>query len=442
MEAVRIKLTSSSMAHGRFNISPCGRDFFPADAFGSPSRDQGTGVPIRLHPTGLQSFETDLPCYRSGGPRWIFRDRAWVRRFCRLHQIDAGDEVTITRLSDRDYRISPVFKDIRFIDLFAGIGGTRLGFEAAGGQCVFSCEWDKHSQKTYLANHGDEPAGDIRTVDAGSIPDHDILIAGFPCQPFSIAGVSKKNAIGQEHGFRCKTQGTLFFEIARILEEKQPRAFLLENVKNLTRHDKGKTFQTILETLEGELGYQVTYQVIDAAHVVPQHRERVFIVGSKPGLAFEFPTAAELANYRHAASIKEILLPRVPAKYTLTDHLWNYLQAYKERHSKAGNGFGFGMVDLDGISRTISARYYKDGAEILIPQGRKKNPRRLTPREAARLMGFPDRFEIPVSDTQAYRQFGNSVVVPVIAAIAEKLVASLRFNRVGIPAGYQQSIMA
>lgn len=307
-----------------------------------------------------------------------------------------------------------------FIDLFAGIGGFRLGFERAGGKCVFSSEWDKWAQETYRANFGETPAGDITKVPASEIPDHDILTAGFPCQPFSIAGVTKHNALGNAHGFEHTTQGTLFFDVARIIAEKRPKAFVLENVKNLRGHDKGKTFRVIMETLKDELGYFVYDKTIDARTVVPQHRERIYIVGFREPRMFEFP---ELYDLR--PRISDILEKNVDEKYTLTDHLWEYLQNYARKHRAKGNGFGYGLVDLDGISRTLSARYYKDGAEILIPQPG-KNPRRLTPRECARLMGFPESFQIVVSDTRAYKQFGNSVVVPVIEAIAKEIVKCLR----------------
>jgi DNA (cytosine-5)-methyltransferase 1 len=210
----------------------------------------------------------------------------------------------------------------------------------------------------------------------------------------------------------------------------------LENVKNLLRHDKGRTFKIICQTLTDELGYQVVYDVIDGAAVVPQHRERVYIVGSKPGLAFEFPAGAELSPYRLYSRLGDLLESRVDAKYTLTDHLWDYLQKYAEKHRVAGNGFGFGLVGRDSTTRTLSARYFKDGSEILIQQ-RGRNPRRLTPRECARLMGFPDTFKIPVSDTQAYRQFGNSVVVPVVQSLAERLVGCIRSDACGVPPGFQ-----
>lgn len=306
-----------------------------------------------------------------------------------------------------------------FIDLFAGIGGTRLGFQRAGGRCVFTSEWDKYAQKTYEANYGEVPRGDITEIAAPDIPAHDVLVAGFPCQPFSIAGVTKHTALGNDHGFLHSTQGTMFFEVARIIEHHRPRAFLLENVKHLTRHDSGKTFATILATLEKELGYDVHPLVIDALGVVPQHRERIYIVGFREPVKFTWPKFK-----RDKRAISRILEADVDDKYTLTDHLWNYLQEYAEKHRAKGNGFGFGLVDLDGPSRTLSARYFKDGSEILIPQ-KGRNPRRLTPRECARLMGFPDSYKIPVSDTQAYKQFGNSVVVPVVEAIAKRIAKTL-----------------
>jgi DNA (cytosine-5)-methyltransferase 1 len=312
-----------------------------------------------------------------------------------------------------------------FIDLFAGIGGLRMGLEAAGGRCLFSCEWDKHSQKTYRSWFGETPAGDIRKILPAEIPAHDVLAAGFPCQPFSIAGVSKKKSLGRAHGFRDVTQGTLFFYLATLIEVMRPPVLLLENVKNLKSHDKGRTWDVIIKTLKS-LNYAVFSQVIDAAAYVPQHRERVFIVcfnrsifGAQP--SFDFPKPPD----QPARRFRDILDPATPAKYTLTDHLWNYLQQYALRHKALGNGFGFGLADPEGVSRTLSARYYKDGSEILIRQPR-KNPRRLTPREAARLMGFdPDRFPIVVSDTQAYRQFGNAVVPPVAEAVAREIVRTI-----------------
>lgn len=316
-------------------------------------------------------------------------------------------------------------KKFKFIDLFAGIGGTRIAFEKAGCKCVFSSEWDKYAQKTYEANFGEIPAGDIRAIAANEIADHDILVAGFPCQPFSISGVSKKNALGRPHGFNDPTQGTLFFEIKRILAQKKPKAFLLENVKNLIRHDKGNTFKVILDVLENQLGYKVYYKVIDAVEFVPQHRERIYIVGFRNETDFEFP------EYKSVKTpvFKDILEENVDKKYTLTDNLWAYLKNYAAKHKQKGNGFGYGMTDLNGHSRTLSARYYKDGSEILISQGEDKNPRRLTPTECARLMGFyqmkPD-YIIPVSDMQAYKQFGNSVVVPVVYEIAKAMVKSLK----------------
>jgi len=333
----------------------------------------------------------------------------------------------------------------RFIDLFAGIGGLRRGFEPLGGECVFTSEWNKYAAQTYRTNHpGDhhEIDGDITVIAADDIPRHDLLLAGFPCQPFSIAGVSKKNSLGRAHGFHCDAQGTLFFDVARIIEHHRPRAFLLENVKNLVGHDKGRTFSIILRTLREELGYHVHTRVIDARGYLPQHRERIFIVGCRDDNIFDFDRLAipeRLAGPRMSA----ILHPedgsedsdepyivgtdgRVSEKYWLSDKLWSYLQNYAAKHKAKGNGFGFGLVDRESVARTLSARYYKDGSEILVSRGVGKNPRRLTPRECARLMGFEDfgrsDFKIPVSDTQAYKQFGNSVAVPVVQAVARHML--------------------
>lgn len=311
-----------------------------------------------------------------------------------------------------------------FIDLFAGIGGMRIAFERAGGHCVYSNEWNKYSQKTYFANFGEQPDGDITKVNAADIPDHDILVAGFPCQPFSIAGVSKKQSLGRATGFEDKTQGTLFFDVCRILKAKRPKAFMLENVKNLCSHDKGRTFKVIQESL-AELNYKIFFRILDGKNYVPQHRERIVIIGfdmERYGKNVEFDF--DLTLPEKAPVIRDILEPDVSDKYTLSDKLWAYLQDYAAKHKAAGNGFGYGIAPLDGISRTISARYYKDGSEILIAQ-EGKNPRRLTPRECARLQGFPDSFKIPVSDTQAYKQFGNSVVVPLMAEVAKLVVKKL-----------------
>lgn len=332
--------------------------------------------------------------------------------------------------------------DFTFIDLFAGIGGTRLAFESVGGKCIFTSEWDKFSCQTYRENHHDdhEIIGDITQVYENDIPNHDVLVAGFPCQPFSLAGVSKKNSLGRAHGFFDETQGTLFFDIARIIKAKQPRAFLLENVKNLRSHDRGKTFNVIKNTLK-ELGYHIHDRVIDAKCLVPQHRERIFLVGFRDDERFDwdavnFPDISEgpkLSSILHS-TLEGAEEPytrifrnktKVADKYTLTDHLWGYLQAYAKKHRAKGNGFGCSVVGPNDTTRTLSARYHKDGSEILINQGKLKNPRRLTPRECARLMGFPDTFKIPVSDTQAYRQFGNSVVVPVVEKIARGIAANL-----------------
>jgi DNA (cytosine-5)-methyltransferase 1 len=353
-----------------------------------------------------------------------------------------GDPKPVTMMALRkllDDRKSQQPSQFTFADLFAGIGGIRLGFERQGGRCVFTSEWNNFAQITYRANFPfDEHAiaGDITEIDATHIPNMDVLLAGFPCQPFSIAGVSKKNALGRAHGFACETQGTLFFDVARIIAEKRPRAFVLENVKNLRNHDKGRTFEIIMRVLEKELGYHVVTAIMDGQHFVPQHRERIIIIGFDRQNDFSFDAMnlpprghKRLKTILHSENgSEEVEEPyttgknaKVAAKYTLTDHLWDYLQRYAEKHRAAGNGFGFGLVNGNQVARTLSARYYKDGSEILIDQGRRRNPRRLTPRECARLMGFPDGFKIPVSDTQAYRQFGNSVVVPLMEEVARAM---------------------
>ncbi len=361
-----------------------------------------------------------------------------------LRRWEVKEEVPSYRVDSVRQRILPLLAvpanddhSFTFIDLFAGIGGIRHGFQQQGGRCVFTSEWNSYAQKTYLANFPHEEGhllvGDITQVDAADVPDHDVLLAGFPCQPFSIAGVSKKNALGRPHGFADITQGTLFYDVARIIAAKQPKAFLLENVKNLLSHDKGKTFATILAVLRNELGYDVHYKVIDGQRFVPQHRERILIVGFREPCGFSWddlrlPEAGpKLSSILHPqdstqpaeAPFTEGAKASVNAKYTLTPNMWTYLQAYAAKHRAAGNGFGFGLVDGDKVARTLSARYYKDGSEILVSQGPRKRPRRLTPRECALLMGFPPGFKIPVSDTQAYKQFGNSVVVPAMEAVAK-----------------------
>lgn len=351
-----------------------------------------------------------------------------------LEKASEGGQPTLFDDAARRPQPIPDSVPFTFIDLFAGIGGLRIGFQRAGGKCVFTSEWDKYSQKTYQKWFGEEPHGDIKKIKPKDIPSHDVLVAGFPCQPFSIAGVSKKNSLGRAHGFKCLTQGTLFFDVINIIELKRPPVAVLENVKNLKSHDQGRTWKVIKSSLE-EQEYWVFDQVLDATDFgVPQHRERVFIVcfdkkvfADEPG--FEFPKPLMVRP-----KLRDILDPAPPDRYTLTDHLWKYLQGYAKRHAEKGNGFGFGLADLDGISRTLSARYYKDGSEILIPQ-QGKSPRRLTPGEAARIMGFDAdvasflgfKGDIPivVSDTQAYRQFGNAVVPAVSTAVAKHVVKVL-----------------
>ncbi len=329
-------------------------------------------------------------------------------------------------------------EDFRFIDLFAGIGGMRRPFEEIGGRCVFTSEWDRFCKETYTANFP-EPAdsdhefiGDIRpcAVNPETVPTHDVVLAGFPCQPFSIAGVSKKNSLGHPHGFLCDTQGTLFYDLAKIIDYHRPSAFLLENVKNLARHDGGRTFTTIMQVLESELGYNVSTRIVNSSPWVPQKRERIFMVGFRQKTAFDFDELAIPTGC--APTLGAILDTDVDPKYTLTKHMWNYLQGYKKKHRDAGNGFGYSLFGPDDVARTLSARYHKDGSEILI-RHRGRRPRRLTPRECARLMGFEKpgkaEFRIPVSDTQAYRQFGNAVVVPTVRAVARLMRPHISMNQ-------------
>jgi len=362
----------------------------------------------------------------------------------------------LSHLLERDNR--PRYPQFSFVDLFAGIGGLRRGFEVLNGRCVFTSEWDSFATKTYKANFpdADDIAGDITKIDPTSIPDHDVLLAGFPCQPFSLAGVSKKNSLGREHGFKDEAQGTLFFNVLKILEAKRPRGFLLENVKNLRSHDRGRTYAVIRGALT-ELGYTVFDQTIDARPWVPQRRERIFLAGFRTPVSFSFdgidrpassPTLRDILHHNGEEpeghfTLRERGRTIVDPRYTLSDHLWSYLQAYAAKHRAKGNGFGCSVFKGTDIARTLSARYHKDGSEILIEQ-RGKNPRRLTPRECARLMGF-DREGAPphvipqsVSDTQAYRQFGNSVVVPVVEAIAREMMPRILQPELYPPVDEQQ----
>lgn len=403
------------------------------------------------HPSDLRRLRQKLGHSQDSFGAWLGYSRRTIQRW--ENGVTAPRAATIRSLRQavRERGLYDVASlrsaTFTFIDLFAGIGGMRLGFERNDGRCVYTCEWDRFSQQTYTANFpaGEEIAGDIRDVRTFDVPQHDLLLAGFPCQPFSLAGVSKKNSLGRPHGFADETQGTLFFDIARILGHHRPAAFLLENVKHLRNHDRGRTMRVILRTLEVELGYHVTTRVIDARSVLPQHRQRVFIAGFRRDTGFslddlDLPNPADgpkLATVLHPEDGSEVAEPPytqgdlavVSAKYTLSDHLWSYLQEYARRHRRRGNGFGFGLVGPDDTARTLSARYYKDGSEILIRQ-EGANPRRLTPRECARLMGFDEpgqsQFEIPVSDTQAYKQFGNAVAVPVVDMIARAMVPHIR----------------
>jgi DNA (cytosine-5)-methyltransferase 1 len=368
----------------------------------------------------------------------------FVRRVIRKAAESEGQQLSIFEKGHRAPKARGRKPRFRFVDLFAGIGGFRIGLDAVGGQCVFTNDWDKNALRTYTEWFGSEHVvfGDIRSPSVlQAIPDHDILCGGFPCQPFSLAGVSKKNSMGRTHGFADEDQGNLFFAVLEVIDRKRPKVVFLENVKNLRSHDKGNTWRTIIGELERR-NYVVFDQTIDAQHWVPQHRERIFIVcfdkkifGSKSEVKFTFPPLSKL----RAPKLGSILDPRPDSKYMLSDKLWAYLRAYRAKHEKAGNGFGYSLFGPTDSTRTLSARYHKDGSEILVRQPHWRNPRRLTPREALLLMGFKDTyakvyghtggFPICVSDTQAYRQAGNAVVPLAVEAVAKEIVATLARRR-------------
>ena len=384
----------------------------------------------------LQNKEICLPLLQTDHP--AFKEIKIFSQFKYLEQniIREKDNLYQTTMehlfSDIPYP-PPKENNFTFIDLFAGIGGFRLAFQKAGGRCLFSSEWDKFAKQTYAANFGEVPYGDIQRIDKKDIPQHDILCAGFPCQPFSLAGVSKKNSLGRKHGFEDETQGTLFFDIKEILQHKRPKAFMLENVKNLVSHDKGQTFEVIRQTLEDQLGYIINWKIVDGAKWVPQHRERIFIIGYDPNQVNI--TKEEIiipdkpsTGYRYL-QLKDIIKAGVE-DYTVGQGTWETLKRHKAHHAKIGNGFGYSMINMpvasDCITRTISARYHKDGAEILIEQNGDR-PRRLTISEAMQLQGYdPDKFVFPVSKTQAYRQIGNSVVVPAVTECAMEIASVLK----------------
>ncbi|GGY95139.1 DNA cytosine methyltransferase [Shewanella fodinae] len=403
----------------------------------------------------------------------------WVNGKYQPKSLTLAEETLLKKMLPDPPKNHPNYT-FRFIDLFAGIGGIRAGFESIGGKCVFTSEWNKEAVRTYKANwYNDDKEHvfnlDIREITLSNdesiseeeayinidqeVPDHDVLLAGFPCQPFSLAGVSKKNSLGRAHGFECEAQGTLFFDVARIIHAKKPAIFVLENVKNLKSHDRGKTFKVIMDTLD-ELGYDISDseitgsndpKIIDGKNFLPQHRERIVLVGFRRDLHLKKGFSLRNISQFYPETrplFGELLEPIVDSKYILTEKLWAYLYNYAKKHAAKGNGFGFGLIDPKkphSVARTLSARYHKDGSEILVdrgwdmakgeenfadPSNQINRPRRLTPRECARLMGFEkidDKpFRIPVSDTQAYRQFGNSVVVPVFTAVAKLLEPYIR----------------
>lgn len=367
---------------------------------------------------GLTQKElADLLCLGKNGDRTL---RRWENNETSPSQIKYNAIIEFFTKSEKR-----PFKKVRhpkfdFIDLFAGIGGIRIPFQELGGRCIFTSEWDKFAQKTYYINFGDKPHGDITKIAANKINDFDILLAGFPCQPFSQAGLKK--------GF-ADTRGTLFFEIERIIKTKRPKAFLLENVKQLRTHDKGRTLKVILEHINS-LDYTCDYNILRAGDFgIPQNRERIYIVGFDKRYYdinslyhFSFP----IPTYKKTC-LKTILEKNVNPKYTISQRLYEGHIRRKAEHKRKGNGFGFSVFTPESeYVNTLSARYYKDGSEIMIDQGVNTPPRKLTPRECARLQGFPEKFIIPVSDTQAYKQFGNSVAVPVIRAIAKNIVNEMQ----------------
>lgn len=315
-----------------------------------------------------------------------------------------------------------------FIDLFAGIGGFRIALQEQGGKCVFTSEWDKHAKQTYLENYGEVPFGDIRNFTGENItdeeikdriPDHDILAAGFPCQPFSRAGVSARNSLGQKHGFSCEIQGTLFFDLVRIVAAKRPKALFLENVKNLKAHDEGRTFERIKQTIEKDLGYSFEADIIDSSPLVPQKRKRCYMVCYRDKRPFKFPLIAGTPK-----PLYKILEKNPGDAYTISDRMWQGHIKRTQRNLDRGVGFTAYEVDINKPANTLVARYYKDGKECLVPQ-KGANPRLLTPRECARLQGYPEEFRVHSWDMQAYRQFGNSVAVPVVRMVAKSLIEKM-----------------
>jgi DNA (cytosine-5)-methyltransferase 1 len=365
------------------------------------------------------------------GTVWRSELGAYVRLnmdgFARMKSRYAKSPLPV-RINFGELPFPPVEKPkFTFIDLFAGIGGFRLALQEIAGKCVFSCESDKHAQETYFNNYGEIPFGDIRQFTSETIsdrtistniPDHDVLAAGFPCQPFSRAGVSARNSLGQQHGFSCEIEGTLFFDLMRIAKVKRPRVLFLENVKNLKAHDGGRTFDRIRSTIEDDLGYSFSSAVIDSSPLVPQRRKRCYIVCFRDKRPFEFPAITGSARPLLSA------LEDAPSEsYTLSEKMWQGHIRRTQRNLDRGTGFTAFEADLNKPANTLVARYYKDGKECLIPQTA-RNPRMLTPRECARLQGFPEQFRLHPWDMQAYRQFGNSVALPVVQEIANRIRAA------------------
>lgn len=415
-ETCLIGLTNGSIRYGNLSLAGDTLSMFPDGIVGPTNLSDGCGKEIELFLDGLnETIITDVPADKK-----IFRRKPRIREFIRHHKLKVNDKVILERKGNTRFVLRPANAPFTFIDLFAGIGGFRIAMQEEGGKCVFSSEWDPYARQTYEANFGEVPEGDIREIAEENIPDHDILCAGFPCQPFSLAGVSSRNSLNTAHGFACKTQGTLFFDIIRILEAKKPKVVFLENVRNLIGHDGGKTFSVIKNAIES-IGYSFSYKLINASPLVPQKRVRCYMVCIRDDdKGFNFPLIDG-----PPLPLKSILEDTVDDSFTISSKLWEGHQRRTKRNLARGTGFTAFCADLDKPSNTIVARYGKDGKECLIPQGR-KNPRMLTPRECARLQGFPETFIFPKAKTAAYRLFGNSVAIPVVRRIAENIVKLLR----------------
>lgn len=417
VESRIIEINPAAINHGRLNIRACGQTFFPKDAIGGPSKEFAASGRVRLYPEGIyQLITTDLVTDQFGRPRWMFRDRSWVKKFIKANNFKKGDRAFILRVSPNAYRITPLWKPFTFIDLFAGIGGIRLAFENVGGKNVFSSEIDPLAQQTYRANFGEKPAGDITKIPPDSIPKHDILVAGFPCQSFSI--------IGNQKGF-ADVRGTLFFYIEEILRVKRPRAVLLENVKQFKTHDEGRTYQTVINCLH-ELGYYTHCKILNALdYGVPQKRERTFIVGFQKNIDFAFPLP-----FSHRPSLNEIIEPDtdVNPKLLASEYIQKKrsqrlkMQMVKPFYPSVWHENKGGYIGIHPFSCALRANA---SYNYLLINGK----RRPSGRECLRLQGFPDSFKIVVPHAAIRAQAGNAVAVPLVTAIASRMMVAMHKNK-------------